>query len=85
MCLQERVAARRGRYSVLGGGGAASADSGADTVVAHSPGVLSGNVIQPVDVPVDVCGNTVSVIGLLILKSSGSPAFTGTPGGLGRG
>ena len=37
------------------------------------PGVLSGNVIQvPVHVPVNVCGNTVSVIGLL------NPAFGNT-------
>jgi hypothetical protein len=39
----------------------------------HSPGVVSGNVIQvPVHVPVNVCGNTVSVIGLL------NPAFGNT-------
>ena len=31
-----------------------------------SPGVLSGNVVQvPVHVPVNVCGNTVNVIGVL--------------------
>ncbi|WP_164873176.1 chaplin, partial [Streptomyces resistomycificus] len=35
-----------------------------------SPGVLSGNVVQvPIHVPVNVCGNTVNVIGLL------NPAF----------
>ena len=33
---------------------------------ARSPGVLSGNTVQvPVDVPVNVCGNTVNVVGLL--------------------
>ncbi|MFC9618333.1 chaplin [Streptomyces sp. NPDC056721] len=59
--------------AVLGGAGAASADSGAEAVAAYSPGVLSGNVIQvPVDVPVNVCGNTASVIGLL------NPAFGNT-------
>ncbi|MEK0101034.1 chaplin [Streptomyces sp. A475] len=59
--------------ALLGGAGAASADSGAEAVAAHSPGVLSGNVIQvPVHVPVNVCGNTVSVIGLL------NPAFGNT-------
>jgi hypothetical protein len=37
---------------------------------AHSPGVLSGNVLQvPVHIPVNVCGNTVDIIGLL------NPAF----------
>ncbi|MFD7942174.1 chaplin family protein [Streptomyces sp. NPDC059744] len=31
-----------------------------------SPGLLSGNVVQaPVDIPVNVCGNTVNVIGVL--------------------
>ncbi|WP_328456283.1 chaplin [Streptomyces sp. NBC_00386] len=33
---------------------------------ANSPGVLSGDVIQiPVNIPVNVCGTTVSVVGLL--------------------
>ncbi|MYT30542.1 MULTISPECIES: chaplin [unclassified Streptomyces] len=33
---------------------------------AKSPGVLSGNVIQiPIDIPINVCGNSVDVIGLL--------------------
>ncbi|MBT2401845.1 chaplin [Streptomyces sp. ISL-100] len=40
------------------------ASAGATT--AGSPGVLSGNAIQiPVDVPVNICGNTVNVVGLL--------------------
>ncbi|MEV0637178.1 chaplin ChpH [Streptomyces sp. NPDC050619] len=55
---------------VLAGAGMAVADSGAQGAAVHSPGVLSGNVVQvPVHVPVNVCGNTVSVIGLL------NPAF----------
>lgn len=42
----------------------------ADGFAANSPGVLSGNLIQaPVDVPVEVCGNTVDVVGAL------NPAF----------
>ncbi|AOR36216.1 hypothetical protein BFF78_38800 [Streptomyces fodineus] len=42
-------------------GGAAAAGSSAG-----SPGLISGNGIQlPVHVPVNVCGNTVSVVGLL--------------------
>ncbi|NEA97084.1 chaplin [Actinospica acidiphila] len=44
----------------------AYADSGADGVAAGSPGVASGNSVQlPVHVPVNVCGNTVNVVGLL--------------------
>ncbi|MFB6628428.1 chaplin [Streptomyces sp. NPDC056362] len=51
---------------VMGGAAMASADAGAQGVAAYSPGVGSGNVVQvPVHIPVNVCGNTVSVIGLL--------------------
>ncbi|MER5476503.1 chaplin ChpH [Streptomyces sp. NPDC002734] len=55
---------------VLAGAGMAAADAGAEGAAVGSPGVVSGNVIQvPVHVPVNVCGNTISVIGLL------NPAF----------
>lgn len=48
------------------GGGYAHADSAADGNASNSPGVLSGNSIQaPVHIPVNLCGNTVNVIGLL--------------------
>ena len=58
---------------VLAGAGMAVADAGAQGAAIGSPGVLSGNVVQvPVHVPVNVCGNTVSVIGLL------NPAFGNT-------
>ncbi|MYV41959.1 DUF320 domain-containing protein [Streptomyces sp. SID1328] len=51
---------------VLAGAGMAAADAGASGAAVGSPGVLSGNVVQvPVHVPVNVCGNTVDVIGLL--------------------
>ncbi|MEU7641610.1 MULTISPECIES: chaplin [unclassified Streptomyces] len=53
---------------VLAGAGVASAHDGpqAQGAAVQSPGVVSGNVAQvPVHVPVNVCGNTVSVIGLL--------------------
>ncbi|MET7481485.1 chaplin [Streptomyces sp. NPDC005538] len=57
----------------LGGAGLAMADAGAQAAAVGSPGVLSGNVVQvPVHIPVNVCGNTVSVIGLL------NPAFGNT-------
>ncbi|GAA1885246.1 chaplin ChpH [Streptomyces durmitorensis] len=58
---------------VLAGAGIAAADAGAQGAAVKSPGVLSGNVVQaPIHVPVNVCGNTVSVIGLL------NPAFGNT-------
>ncbi|MFI2032149.1 chaplin ChpH [Streptomyces buecherae] len=51
---------------LLAGAGVAAADSGAQGAAVGSPGVVSGNNVQvPVHVPVNVCGNTVSVIGLL--------------------
>ncbi|CQR64900.1 chaplin [Streptomyces leeuwenhoekii] len=58
---------------VLTGAGMAAADAGAFGAAANSPGVVSGNVVQvPVHVPVNVCGNTVDVIGVL------NPAFGNT-------
>ena len=58
---------------VSGGAGLALADAGAQGAAVGSPGVLSGNVIQvPVNIPVNVCGDSVDVIGLL------NPAFGNT-------
>ena len=54
----------------LAGAGIAAADSTANGVAANSPGFLSGNLIQvPIHVPINLCGNSVNVIGLL------NPAF----------
>lgn len=59
--------------AVAGASGVALADSGAQGAAVGSPGVLSGNVIQvPVHIPVNVCGNTVDVVGIL------NPAFGNT-------
>ncbi|MFF6995124.1 chaplin [Streptomyces sp. NPDC008313] len=58
---------------VLGGAGLALADAGAGAVAAGSPGVLSGNVVQvPIHAPINVCGNTVNIVGVL------DPAFGNT-------
>ncbi|WP_193515107.1 chaplin, partial [Streptomyces griseoloalbus] len=47
-----------------------AADSTAKGDSSHSPGVISGNTIQvPVNVPVNICGNTVDIVGVL------NPAF----------
>ncbi|MGW8379612.1 chaplin [Streptomyces sp. ODS28] len=55
------------------GAGAAVADSGASGSATGSPGVVSGNNIQvPVHVPVNLCGNSIDIIGLL------NPAFGNT-------
>ncbi|MEU4997367.1 chaplin [Streptomyces sp. NPDC021622] len=56
--------------ALAGSAGIAAADAGAQGFAAHSPGVASGNAVQvPVHVPVNVCGNTVNVIGVA------NPAF----------
>ncbi|MEV6120036.1 chaplin [Streptomyces sp. NPDC052077] len=58
---------------VLSGTGLAMADAGAEGAAVGSPGVLSGNVVQvPVNIPVNLCGNTIDVIGVL------NPAFGNT-------
>ncbi|MGW1724026.1 chaplin [Streptomyces sp. NPDC002306] len=58
------IAAGAGMASATDGGAWASGEA------KHSPGVVSGNVIQvPVHVPVNAVGNSVNVIGLL------NPAF----------
>lgn len=47
-------------------GGYAHADSGAAGTASGSPGVLSGNSVSvPIDIPVNVCGNSVTVGGLI--------------------
>ncbi|MGC5037579.1 MULTISPECIES: chaplin [unclassified Streptomyces] len=55
---------------MVSGAGLALADAGAQAKAVGSPGVLSGNVLQvPVHIPINLCGNTINVIGLL------NPAF----------
>ncbi|WP_279351163.1 chaplin [Streptomyces endophytica] len=51
----------------LAGAGIASAHTPqAQGAAVQSPGIGSGNLVQaPVKVPVNVCGNTISVVGLL--------------------
>lgn len=52
--------------TVLAGASVASADDVVGGVAKGSPGVLSGNVVQvPVEVPVNACGNSLNVVGLL--------------------
>jgi hypothetical protein len=67
-----RRVTRNGVIAVAAASGAmaltvpAYAAAGADGAAADSPGAISGNTVQlPVHVPVNVCGNTVNVVGLL--------------------
>ncbi|MFF2504088.1 chaplin [Streptomyces sp. NPDC058067] len=51
---------------VISGAGLAMADAGAQGEAVGSPGVISGNTVQaPIHIPINLCGNTVNVIGLL--------------------
>ncbi|EHM29845.1 putative chaplin [Streptomyces sp. W007] len=67
------AAVAAGTLMAMGTAAPAMADSGAEAIAAYSPGVLSGNIIQaPIHIPVNVCGNTINVIGAL------NPAFGNT-------
>ncbi|MGW4565508.1 chaplin [Streptomyces sp. NPDC004561] len=55
-------------FIALGGTATAQAADPTPTTgtASNSPGVLSGNVIQvPIDIPVNVCGDSIDLIGLL--------------------
>jgi hypothetical protein len=79
------VAAAGGVLAALSGG-TAYADAGAQGATANSPGVLSGNGVQlPVHVPVNVCGNTVTVVGLLNPATGNACGHAGSGTGQGSG
>jgi small secreted domain DUF320 len=63
------IVAAGGGLAFAGAGGAmANADS--DAAAVGSPGVVSGNNIQvPIHIPINLCGNTIDIIGVL------NPAF----------
>ena len=64
------IAAATGGLVLAGAGVASAHGAQAEGAAWNSPGVVSGNTIQvPIHIPVNVCGNTISVIGLL------NPAF----------
>ncbi|MET9622517.1 MULTISPECIES: chaplin [unclassified Streptomyces] len=55
-----------GLVMALGAASPAMADADAYGAAIGSPGVLSGNVVQiPIHAPINVCGNSVNVIGVL--------------------
>lgn len=70
-----------GGLAVAGVSGFAYADADAGGKAEGSPGLLSGNLVQlPVHTPVNVCGNTVSVVGLLNPAAGNRCANTGGGG-----
>ncbi|MEV6762029.1 chaplin [Streptomyces sp. NPDC051105] len=71
---------------IAAAGGYAHADSGAIGSATDSAGVLSGNTVQaPVHVPVNVCGNTVNVVGALNPSMGNKCANHGGGGGASAG
>jgi len=87
-----RQVAKRGILTAVATGsvlastaGYAYASAEAQGGAANSPGVGSGNAVQaPVDVPVNACGNTVSVVGLLN-PAMGNHCGNTEPSGAGHG
>ncbi|KOU79044.1 membrane protein [Streptomyces sp. XY593] len=66
MTYKKAVVLAAGALMAAGAASPAMADSTADALAAGSPGVLSGNAVQvPVHIPVNVCGNSVNIVGLL--------------------
>ena len=75
--MKKTAAVVAGAIMALGMAAPAFADAGAEAAAVHSPGVLSGNVVQlPLDLPTNLCGNSLGIVSLL------NPAF-GTACGIG--
>ncbi|OKK11894.1 hypothetical protein AMK16_32540 [Streptomyces sp. CB00455] len=71
--IAKAVAVTAAGAVLAGGAGMAAADATAEGAAIGSPGVLSGNVVQvPIHIPINICGNTVNIVGLL------NPAFGNT-------
>jgi len=63
------------------GMGIAQADTTANGAATNSPGLLSGNLIQiPINAPINVCGNSISVIGILDTATGNTCANSGSAG-----
>ncbi|GAA1976233.1 chaplin [Catenulispora subtropica] len=91
--VKRRIAFGLTTGGLLAGGGlgfahadAAGPGSGASGTAGGSPGILSGNSVQiPVDIPINVCGVTANVVGLLnpaahngCSNTGGAPADAGS-------
>ncbi|WP_328926145.1 MULTISPECIES: chaplin [unclassified Streptomyces] len=70
MKYKKAVVLAAGALMAVGAVSPAMADSEAAGNAVGSPGVLSGNNVQvPINIPINICGNTVNVAALL------NPAF----------
>ncbi|WP_063796083.1 chaplin [Peterkaempfera griseoplana] len=73
--IKKAVFVSAASLGVIVAGATAAAAQGADAEAAAvgSPGVVSGNVVQvPIDIPINLCGNSVNIVGIL------NPAFGNT-------
>ncbi|MDH6544486.1 chaplin [Streptomyces lavendulae] len=60
------AAAALAAVGILGATGTAIADADANGFAVGSPGILSGNVVQvPIHIPINLCGNSINLIGAL--------------------
>ncbi|MFB7588071.1 chaplin [Streptomyces sp. NPDC056169] len=70
MNCKKAAAVIAGIVMAMGVASPAFADADAHGAAIGSPGVLSGNVVQvPIHIPINACGNSINVIGVL------NPAF----------
>ncbi|MDX3538013.1 chaplin [Streptomyces sp. MB09-01] len=70
MTYKKAVVLAAGALMAVGAASPAMANADAAGVAAGSPGVLSGNNVQvPINIPINICGNTVNIVALL------NPAF----------
>ncbi|MFF1507517.1 chaplin [Streptomyces sp. NPDC058326] len=66
MKCKKAAAVVAGIIMAMGVASPAFADAGAQGAAFGSPGILSGNVVQvPIHAPINVCGNSVNIVGLL--------------------
>ncbi|MFF9149912.1 chaplin [Streptomyces sp. NPDC014861] len=66
MKCKKAAAVIAGVIMAMGAATPAFADADAHGAAVGSPGVLSGNVVQiPIHVPINLCGNSINVIGAL--------------------
>ncbi|MFJ3926081.1 chaplin [Streptomyces sp. NPDC090022] len=70
MTYKKAVVLAAGALMAAGAASPALADADAVGKASDSPGVLSGNLVQvPVNIPVNICGNSANLVGVL------NPAF----------
>ncbi|GAA0660274.1 hypothetical protein GCM10009535_44680 [Streptomyces thermocarboxydovorans] len=70
MRIRLLTAAGLASVALLATAGTAVAADGPVGVATHSPGFLSGNVVQiPIDVDVNACGNSIGLVNLLSSQS----------------